>query len=143
MSKLNIKKGDIFSLKESLSSIPANKEENIQITTQEAVKLMADSIKELRAKNYSFEEIANILTERNFPISARALKNALTKKRKYTKRTKKSKKAEQPVDKALDKVAIIKNTSLPNSTKKQQSITEDTSKASSSSFKIRGDSPDL
>lgn len=139
MPKETIKKGDIFNLKDALDDIPPNKEENIEISKKEAIKLMADKIKELRNKNYSFEEIADILSQRQFPVTARQLKQTLTRKRKYVKKV-----THNDGNSTLKKAVTRKQSDkqkLSNSSKINKEVLKNDN--ASSSFQVKEDTIDI
>jgi DNA-binding transcriptional MerR regulator len=70
-----------------LKNTPKPNAENRALSKQAAIKKMASSINELRKKGYSLEQVAEILTENEFPISKTTLGNYLLRAKKPKSKT--------------------------------------------------------
>jgi hypothetical protein len=89
MHKISLDK--VLEISDSLNKLPKNNNKRIFISKQKAIKEMSKSIECLRKKNYTFEEIANTLTNNGLDISAVTLRNYMQRAKKT-----KTKKLAQP-----------------------------------------------
>ncbi|OWY40390.1 hypothetical protein CEK28_03800 [Xenophilus sp. AP218F] len=74
--------GIIKEIAEQLKELPVMEESSREISKQEAINLLADEIKELQTrKNYTFDQIAEVLSKRGLQITGKTLKTYLSRSR--------------------------------------------------------------
>src|SRR5579883_429301 len=73
-------------LKQSLSALPELPPKQRSVTTKEAVELLKEQIRELRAKGYSFEQIAEHLRNGGLAVGHSTLRNYAKEPRRSKRR---------------------------------------------------------
>lgn len=74
-----ITKESVESLRSKLDAMPENDSPNRELSKFEAVRLLAASVKTLREKGYSYDEVAKMLAENGVPLTGSTLRSYLTK----------------------------------------------------------------
>ena len=86
---MGYKVGIIKEIAEQLKELPAMEESSREISKQEAINLLAGEIKELQTgKNYTFDQIAEILSNRGLQITGKTLKTYLSRFRSAERKPK-------------------------------------------------------
>ena len=141
---MGYKVAQIDQLQRKLDELPEVNDIEREVTKQEAIRRMADTISQLQARGYSMEKIAEILTTEGLLISVPTLKSYLTRAKRVTRKKTQRKSAAKSAPSSTPRGASPQATSAPQPAQ-PASKTKDVSspQARSSSFTPRQDSKEL
>jgi hypothetical protein len=79
---MKIKLGQVPSIREACRQLPPVENKDLGITKSKAIKLLEVEIKHLQKIGYTFQQIADFLTEQGLPIKASTINKSLKVERK-------------------------------------------------------------
>jgi hypothetical protein len=98
---MRITLNEVDALCKKLDALPDPNTAEREVSKQEAVALMANQVRQLQARGYSMEAVAQFINSQGLKISVQTLKSYLSRARR-TKTNKPRRKKTQPVDAAKD-----------------------------------------
>lgn len=141
---MGYKIAQIDELQRKLDELPEVNDIEREVTKQEAIRRMADTISHLQARGYSMENIAEILTKEGLHISMQTLKSYLTRAKRVTRNKPHCKGAAKSAPSSTPRGASPQASSAPqpaqSATKTKNGLSP---QAKSSSFTPRQDSKEL
>jgi hypothetical protein len=79
---MKIKLGQVPSIREACRQLPPIENKEVAITKSKAIKLLEADIKNLQKIGYTFQQIADFLTNQGLPIKASTINKAMRVERK-------------------------------------------------------------
>ena len=141
---MGYKIAQIEELQKKLDSLPEVDDVEREITKQEAVRRMADSIAALQSRGYSMEKIAEIMTTEGMEISVQTLKSYLTRAKRPSRAKPRRKKAAKSAPSLTPQGAKSQTPSSGSAAQPAKDKNDGSSSvARSSSFEPRRDSADI
>lgn len=80
--EMKIKLGQVPSIREACKQLPPVENKDVAITKSKAIKLLEAEIKHLQKIGYTFQQIADFLTNQGLPIKASTINKAMRVERK-------------------------------------------------------------
>jgi hypothetical protein len=80
--EMKIKLGQVPSIREACKQLPPIENKDVAITKSRAIKLLEGEIKHLQKIGYTFQQIADFLTQQGLPIKASTINKAMRVERK-------------------------------------------------------------
>lgn len=141
---MGYKVAQIDELQKKLQELPEVNDIEREVTKQEAIRRMADTISQLQARGYSMEKIAEILTTSGLQISVPTLKSYLTRAKRMTRDKPRRKGAAKSAPSSTPRGATPQASSGPQPAQPATKTNDGSSpQARSSSFMPRQDSKEL
>jgi hypothetical protein len=141
---MGYKVAQIDELQKKLEELPEVNDIEREVTKQEAIRRMADTISQLQARGYSMEKISEILTTGGLQISVPTLKSYLTRAKQVTRKKPRRKGAAKSAPSSTPRGATPQASSAPQPAQPATKTNDGLSpQARSSSFTPRQDSKEL